>query len=132
MSFLVNTLVLPIYDAIKQEYGLNRGEYVLLMCLAHYDELTAQDVVNMSRRPRNSISRSVHRMLEEGYLSRSPHPEDRRQVWLRITDEGLALHQELMARFVEREREFLGILSEEEQESLDLILSKLADHAVKS
>ena len=86
MSFLVNTLVLPIYDAIKQEYGLNRGEYVLLMCLAHYDELTAQDVVNMSRRPRNSISRSVHRMLEEGYLSRSPHPEDRRQVWLRITD----------------------------------------------
>lgn len=129
MSFVVNTLVLPIYDDIKRDLDLNRGECVLLMCLAHYDELTAQDVVNMSRRPRNSISRSVHRMLKEGYLSRSQHPHDGRQVWLRITDKGRKLHQELIGAFVEREQEFFGVLSDKELGSLDKILTKLALHA---
>ena len=129
MSFIINTLVLPAYDDIKQRLGFNRGDCVLLMCLAHYEELTAQDVVAMSRRPRNSISRSVHRMLEEGYLSRSPHAEDKRQVWLRITDKGRQLHQELIRNFIELEQGFFGVLSEEEHTNLDKILTKLSLHA---
>ena len=92
ISYMANSLVLPVYDDIKREFGLSRGEYLLLFCLAHLPELTAQDVTNMTGRPRNSISRAVHRMLTEGYLDRTPDPEDGRQAMLRITSKGRKFH----------------------------------------
>ena len=64
LSYLTSAIVTPGYDAVKRETGLIRGEYLLLLCLSHQPILTAQDVARMTRRPRNTISRAVHRMLE--------------------------------------------------------------------
>lgn len=125
ISFLANSLVLPVYDDIKRAYGLSRGEYLLLFCLSHLPELTAQDVADMTGRPRNSISRAVHRMLEEGYLNRSPDPDDGRQAILRITAKGRRLHERIVPLFVEREAAILAALSTDERETLDRLLSKL-------
>lgn len=66
ITYLANAIVFPAYAAIKRDFGLVRVEYILLVCLSHYDALTAQDVANISRRPRNTISRAVHRMKSEG------------------------------------------------------------------
>ncbi len=125
ISYLANRLVLPAYDEIKREFGLNRGEYLLLFCLSYIEELTAQDVADMTGRPRNSISRAVHRMLEDGYLTRSPDPADGRQALLRITPEGRALHGEIVPRFVAREDQILSSLDSDERRQLDGLLAKL-------
>lgn len=125
ISFLANTLVLPVYDDIKREYDLSRGEYLLLFCLSSVDELTAQDVADMTGRPRNSISRAVHRMLRDNYLTRSPDPNDGRQALLRITPKGRVLHKTIVSKFVEREHALLGNLSGDEQLVLDRLLEKL-------
>lgn len=125
ISYLANLLVLPVYDEIKREYDLSRGEYLLLLCLSHLPELTAQDVADMTGRPRNSISRAVHRMLRDGYLSRSPDPDDGRQAILRITAEGRRLHEQIVPKFVEREGAALSILSGDERKTLDRLLTKL-------
>ena len=127
ISYLANRLVLPVYDAIKRESGLNRGEYLLLFCLSHIDELTAQDVADMTGRPRNSISRAVHRMLADGYLTRSPDPEDGRQALLRITSKGLELHRRIVPQFVAREERILSALDGDERRQLDRLLAKLVD-----
>ncbi|MEM7751541.1 MAG: MarR family winged helix-turn-helix transcriptional regulator [Pseudomonadota bacterium] len=125
ISYLANRLVLPIYDEIKREFGLSRGEYLLLFCLSHVDDLTAQDVADVTGRPRNSISRAVHRMLNEKYLTRSPHPTDGRQVLLRITPKGQRIHGKIIPLFQARERAILSALSTEERKQLDHLLSKL-------
>ncbi|MEM8687590.1 MAG: MarR family transcriptional regulator [Pseudomonadota bacterium] len=125
ISFLANSLIVPVYDTIKRDEGLNRGEYLLLFCLAHFPKLTAQDVANMTGRPRNSISRGVHRMLDKGYVQRSPDAEDGRQAWLRITPAGRALHKRLVKRFQAREAELLSALSDQERRQLDELLQKL-------
>lgn len=125
ISFLANLLVLPVYDEIKREHGLSRGEYLLLFCLSSVADLTAQDVADMTGRPRNSISRAVHRMLEEGYVTRSPDPDDGRQALLRITCEGDALHKRIVQRFIAREAELLSVLSSSERGQLDRLLTKL-------
>ena len=41
ISYLANRLVIPVYEDIKREFGLKRGEYLLLFCLSHIEELTA-------------------------------------------------------------------------------------------
>lgn len=125
ISFMANSLVLPVYDEIKRQHGLSRGEYLLLFCLAHLPELTAQDVANMTGRPRNSISRAVHRMLSEGFLDRTPDPDDGRQAMLTITPKGRKLHERIVQGFIARENKLLGVLDREDREALDRILEKL-------
>ena len=127
VSYLANRLVLPVYDDIKRTYELSRGEYLLLFCLSHVDALTAQDVADVTGRPRNSISRAVHRMLDEGYLARSADPSDGRQSLLKITPKGRQLHNKIVPWFKGRERELLSVLTAAERKQFDQLLSKLVE-----
>ena len=131
ISYLANAIVVPTYDDIKRDFGVIRAEYLLLLCLSHYPELTAQDVSVLTRRPRNSISRAVHRMLKEGYLRRVPDPNDGRQAHLSITPQGKAMHQKIAAYLVAREAEILGVLGKSEHKAFRKTLQKLALHASK-
>lgn len=126
LSYLANRLVLPVYEQIKRDFGLIRAEYLLLFCLSRISTLTAQQVADITGRPRNSISRAVHRMLQEGYLRRSPHPEDARQVLLKITPAGRRLNNKIVPLFVQQEELMLGRLSEQERKHLEKLLNKLA------
>ena len=130
LSFMANSLVLPVYDAIKRDHGLNRGEYLLLFCLAHVPRLTAQQVAWLTGRPRNSISRAVHRMLAEGHLDRVPDPGDGRQAILTLTNRGRRLHERILPLFEARERRLLGCLDPAERAQLDGLLGKLVAHTV--
>ena len=115
VSYLANAIVFPTYEDVRKDFGLVRAEYHLLLCLAHYSELTAQDVARITRRPRNSISRAVHRMLDLGFLKRVPDPSDARQAKLRITKEGKIMHEKISKYLVAREAEIFRVLSESER-----------------
>ena len=129
VSYLANAIVFPTYEDVRKDFGLVRAEYHLLLCLAHYSELTAQDVARITRRPRNSISRAVHRMLDLGFLKRVPDPSDARQAKLQITKEGKIMHKKISAYLVEREAEIFGILSDSERENFRELIRKLANFA---
>ena len=129
ITYLGNAIVMPAYDAVQRDFGLVRAEYILLVGLSHYDVLTAQDVARIARRPRNTISRAVHRMLKEGHLERAPDPNDGRQARLRITPSGRALHEEIATYLLRRQEEVLSVLSADERRVLSGILQNAALHA---
>ena len=130
LSFVTSAIIVPAYDTVKRETGITRAEYLLLLCLSHFPALTAQDVSRLTGRPRNSISRAVHRMLEDGYLTRSPDPNDGRQVLLRITDKGRKLHSAIVPGFIAREQSLLNVLSDEVRFVLDRLLMKLVAQVI--
>jgi len=129
VSYLANAIVFPTYEDIRKDFGLVRAEYHLLLCLAHYSELTAQDVARITRRPRNSISRAVHRMLDLGFLRRVPDPSDARQAKLQITKEGKIMHNKISKYLVAREAEIFSVLSESERKHFRGLIRKLANFA---
>ncbi|WP_285673637.1 MarR family winged helix-turn-helix transcriptional regulator [Paralimibaculum aggregatum] len=129
ITYLGNAIINPVYDAIKRDFGLIRPEYTVLACLSHYPELTAQDVATISRQPRNTISRAVHRTLAEGYIERAPDPEDGRQARLRITPAGRALHKKAAAYMAARQEEVLAGLDAGERRTLGALLRKAAQYA---
>ena len=131
LSFVTSAIIVPAYDAIKRDFGIIRAEYHLLLCLSHFPVLTAQDVSRLTGRPRNSISRAVHRMLSVGYIERVPDPVDGRQAHLTITAAGKQLHQEIAACIVEHQETVLDCLSKQERSSLVSLLDKVARHASK-
>ena len=128
LSFITSGIVFPAYKAMKRDFGIARPEYLLLACLAHFPVLTAQDVSRLTGRPRNSISRAVHRMLSEEYLERVPDPHDGRQANLTITAKGRDLHDQVVQYLVMQEREVLRILNKDEMASLHRLLSKVVGH----
>jgi len=129
LSFMANSLVLPVYDEIKRRHGLNRGEYLLIHCLSFVPVMTAQDVARVTGRPRNSISRAVHRMLEEELIARAPDPEDGRRAMLTVTPKGRALVDTIMPLFRAQQEALLAPLSGEERQQLDRLLGKLTGSA---
>ena len=131
ITYLANAIVFPAYADIKKDFGLVRAEYILLACLSHFEALTAQDVASISRRPRNTISRAVHRMLAEGYLNRDPDPDDGRQSWLRISPTGKALHERVSEYLSRRQDEVLSGLDADERKTLSKLLKKAAISAAK-
>lgn len=129
ITYLANAIVFPAYSAIKRDFGLVRAEYILLVCLSHFEQLTAQDVATISRRPRNTISRAVHRMMSEGYIVRSPDLADRRQATLQITAAGRSMHEKISRYLMRRQEEVFGVLTARERRTLSTILKKAALHA---
>lgn len=126
ITYLAGSIAGPAYDAIKRDLGIIRAEYVLLACLAHFDELKAQDVADISRRPRNTVSRAVHRMVDEGYIERAPDTEDGRQARLKITSAGRALQIQAAEYLKARQDLVLDLLDPEERRQFSDLLLKLA------
>lgn len=131
ITYLANAIVFPAYADIKRDFGLVRAEYILLACLSHFDVLTAQEVARISRRPRNTISRAVHRMLGDGFLDRAPDPTDGRQAKLRITAKGRDLHDAISEYLRRRQDAVLSVLSEAERQVLTDLLKKAALNAAQ-
>ena len=125
LSFVTSAIIVPAYDAVKRDLGITRSEYLLLMALSHYPVLTAQDVSRLSGRPRNSISRAVHRMLAVGHLARDPDPTDARQARLSSTETGRALHRQIAERIRVYQEEVLSPLTEQERETVVNLLTKV-------
>lgn len=129
LSFVTSAIIVPTYDVVKREFGIIRAEYMLLLCLSHYPVLTAQEVSRLTGRPRNSISRAVHRMVSEGYIERVPDPEDGRQARLTITHGGRLLHDKIASQMQQRQEAVLAGLDENERKSLSALLHKASKYA---
>lgn len=126
LSFVTSAVIVPAYDAVKRDFGIIRAEYMLLLCLSHFPVLTAQDVSRLTGRPRNSISRAVHRMLAVGHIERAPDPTDGRQSRLTITPSGRVLHTQISETIRQKQEEVLEGLDPKERGTLVALLRKVA------
>ena len=126
LSFVTSAIIVPAYDEVKRDFGIIRAEYMLLLCLSHFPVLTAQDISLLTGRPRNSISRGVHRMLKEGFIERAPDPDDARQAKLTITATGRELHKKIADYVKSRQDIVLSVLQPGEREILVQLLRKTA------
>jgi len=129
LSYVTSAIIIPTYDEIKNDFGIVRAEYLLLLCLSHFAVLTAQDVSRLTGRPRNSISRAVNRMLQKGYIKRAPDPNDGRQSKLTITASGRKLHRRIAKHMTLRKENILAALTANERKTLQTLLRKTAVHA---
>ncbi len=130
-TFLAGSIAGPAYAAIQRDLGIIRAEFVLLACLAHFPVMTAQEVARVSQRPRNTVSRAVHRMVAEGYIERAPDADDGRQAKLKITEAGRTLQERAATYLKDRQDEVLSCLDQSERKQFAKLLRKAARGAAK-
>ncbi|WP_374668041.1 MarR family winged helix-turn-helix transcriptional regulator [Ramlibacter sp.] len=125
ISFLANFFTGSVYRQVLARHDVARSEFVLLYCLHRLGELTAQQVCDITGRPKNSVSRAVNAMLERGHVVRDTDPADARRGLLKLTRQGRELVDAALPLFREREAAMLAPLNARERDTLDRLLAKL-------
>ena len=79
----------------------------------------------MTGQAKNTLSRAIKRLLQDGRIMRTEDTSDSRALLLSLTDSGVELHAKLIVDFARREREMLQPLTGDECLELDRLLGKL-------
>ena len=108
-------------DADLREFGLDLGEYEILVALSEAPErrVRMSDLAEAVHQSRSRLTHTVSRMENAGLVERSSCPTDRRGVWAHLTSDGMALLESAAPSHVEAvRRNFVEAMAEEDYAAL--------------
>lgn len=103
------------------------SQFRVLGLLERHQPLTQRQLQDMMELRQGSLSELLKKLEDQGYLIRTPGPEDHRQRTIRITPEGAAFHQAHLAVRRRECEELLSPLSPREQEQFRDFLARLLE-----
>ena len=117
VPFQLNRLAAEVSSELAKAYAeqfeLNITEWRIIATLADEGSCTAQQIVHSTRTHKSRISRETKRLVEKGIVQRSE--EGHREVQLRLTRKGIALHKKVVPVIREKEEEVLSCLNAEQR-----------------
>ncbi len=119
----------PVVRLCETEFGITRREWRMLALLAHGGELASSALAERAELDRAQTSRAVGRLVAKKLVARTPRQGDRREVLLRLTEQGQGVYAALLPRVAEINRALLSALSEAEVRVLDELLQRLRAQA---
>jgi MarR family transcriptional regulator, temperature-dependent positive regulator of motility len=127
VGYLFNHFAGPVYKWTTVKFGIQRPEFATLFCVAHLDATSASDIVELTGIPKNSVSRAVNRLVEQGLIRRAADDNDGRRVVLSITAKGRRTYEQILPRFRERQDRMIAVLTAEERAEFNRLLDKLVE-----
>ena len=88
--------------------------------------LTMGELSKSIAAPMSSTTRMVNWLVDNGYAVRLSDPDDRRIVRVTLTEEGRKLHEYIESHIIQRVKETVQILTQEEQAVVLAVFDKLA------
>jgi DNA-binding MarR family transcriptional regulator len=99
-------------DVSLAELGFGRAHHRVLHFVGRSPGMTVAQLLDILRITKQSLSRVLKDLLEQGYVMQKEGPEDRRQRLLYLTDSGTALWQKLIGPQMQRFRDAARHLGE--------------------
>lgn len=131
LSYLANFYVGPLIKHMEQEFGMTRPEWIVLFCLTRISGLSAQQISDVTGRPKTSISAAVKQLQKKKLLSRTVDANDGRRRVLQITEAGRRIYATILEGFVRREADMVACLSKSERSTFLQLLNKLIDNGAR-
>lgn len=120
-------------DRESSEKGLltlkTRSFGTILDILAVQDGITQADIAVMRDLRQQSVSEALDKMEAHGYIRREKIKGNGRKVPIYITDEGREAQKELKAARTQMADVYFSCLSDQEKDTLFIILSKLSENS---
>jgi MarR family transcriptional regulator, transcriptional regulator for hemolysin len=107
-----------------QKHGLYNAQWSIMYYLYKNGVKTQSEIMNYFLVNAPTITRTVKRMEENGWVSRVPG-QDKRERYIDLTDEAKKKYKEIEETVSEHEVEMLANLTTEEKETLLNLLQKL-------
>ena len=132
LSLLTNTVSQGIANSYRDKHDITVTEWRIMAVLGRYSGLTASEVVERTAMDKVAISRAVNSLVARRLLERKTDRNDRRRRRLYIAPgRGQNVLREIVPRAQQYEQLLLQVLSCEELECLERIMSVLLDSAKK-
>lgn len=112
-------------------WALGSGSHYFLLILSHHDGLTQAELTEVLHLDKANTTRTIKKLLEDGYVHKQQDPHDHRAVRIYLTDKGRSLVPKIRS-ILHNWTDILtiGMLPSEKKDSLRL-LKKMVDNAVK-
>lgn len=114
-------------EQVHRDAGLTTGEFDVLATLrrsgAPY-RLTPTQLLATAMLTSGAMTNRLNRLEQRGLVERIADDADRRSLLVQLTDEGLRLIGDLVVRHLEKERELLNLLKEDDQRQIDTLLRR--------
>ncbi|MER5756539.1 MarR family winged helix-turn-helix transcriptional regulator [Streptomyces sp. NPDC002088] len=123
--FRVARLHRMIAGQLLREVGLHPSQEVVMMELWHRGPLRQVDLGQVLGSDAATITRTVRRLEQSGFVRRVPSPTDKRSVIVEPTAASLALRDKVEDIWAELERGAVGDLDDAEQEQTLAVLDRL-------
>ena len=121
-----NSYLVTSQNALFKPYGISPEQYNVLRILRGQNGVptTVSSIQDRMLNKMSNASRLVEKLKVKGLVKRSECPNDRRQVDVLITDEGLKVLAELQVKVEQGNKDFVN-LTLEEVNLLNDLLDKL-------
>ncbi len=113
-------------DRGLQASGLRLGQYQLLRLLWEQDGLTPRELADRLTVEMPTVTRTVQRMVRDGFARREAHPQDARSVRIYLTERGHHLRRRVEAIFAEETERALQGFSPSERAALTDFMARIA------
>ncbi len=84
-------------DAILARYGFGRAHHRVIHFVGRHPQMTVSELLSILQITKQSLSRVLSELIQQGFITQRPGPQDRRQRLLELTPEGRALEREVSA-----------------------------------
>ncbi len=110
-------------------FKLTRDQWRVIAQLAEERELNATELGARTSLPKMQVSRAVTGLEQDGLVTRTADPDDRRNLVVRLTAAGRALYRKIEPLVLEREAFLLDALDSEERAVLKRALAQIEERA---
>jgi len=114
-----------IADIYTGKFELSRQEWRVLAILGNGARLSGKQIGEQTNLEKMPASRAIAKLKVQGLLIKNIDKNDKRSSLLKLTEQGLAVYQQLVPMVLQRELELLSVLTTEEQCQLTSIMNKL-------
>ena len=85
-------------DALLAEFGFGRAHHRVIYFVGRHPSMTVSDLLDILRITKQSLSRVLGQLVQEGFVVQRPGLKDRRQRLLELTAKGMELERQLTER----------------------------------
>ncbi len=129
LSVTSNAVSSVIAQRYRARFGLKITEWRVMAVLGDAGALTQRDLTEATLMDKVAVNRACKVLGDRGLLERQPNTNDGRSHLIHLTDEGLAIHQEVMPMVERMERDIFSVLSLEEQAQFKAMLKRIFDNS---
>ena len=118
-------------QTVHGKVGTRHGQGKILSILRREDGIGQKELAERLQIRAASLSELLDKMQKSGWIQRRVNEKDRRKINIFLTEDGLGISQQMIEARRDMVNTVFGVLNAQEQEQLEILLSKLISELEK-
>jgi DNA-binding MarR family transcriptional regulator len=129
LAVLAKAVSTAFSKAYAERFGITIPQWRVMAAIGREPNCTATSIVEHAAMDKVQVSRAVSGLIDLHLVERRADEEDRRNSFLSFTRQGRAIYDQIVPAGWDFEERLMSIMSAEDIDDLDRLLSKLMDQA---